>query len=176
MWELRAILCIPVYIITWQYGAPDQIVPPTIIFTTATQKSCTPVSSGVSLLHCTVQDEDVLVGCWNRRQQTHSLTGSSSKHWAKTDCLQRRLFNSAGKNYFPFIFSDWNSVDFCWWAVTLIYNCSKWGLVVTGCWLTGSLTAFNLLIISSVEPSLSLAVSVTLWPWHSTIKTELGES
>ena len=136
----------------------------------------TPVSSGVSLLHCTVQDEDVLVGCWNRRQQTHSLTGSSSKHWAKTDCLQRRLFNSAGKNYFPFIFSDWNSVDFCWWAVTLIYNCSKWGLVVTGCWLTGSLTAFNLLIISSVEPPLSLAVSVTLWPWHSTIKTELGES
>ena len=151
MWELRAILCIPVYIITWQYWDPDQIVPLNYIYSDSQVPKVSSLllipanNCSVCPLHCTDQEEDVVA--WSRsdvltRLQTHSLTPSSipvntALCGAQTDCLQKMLFSSAGKISFHSVI--FYSLDFCWWAwpssIIVVSGVSWWR---AGDWLSDS--------------------------------------
>ena len=79
------------YIITWQYEDPDQIVPLNYIYNIGSQVSVRVVSPANNYVQSTPELSSplsrmkvlvlvlVLVGSWNRRQQTRSLSIRPSK-------------------------------------------------------------------------------------------------
>ena len=118
MWELRAILCIPVYIITWQYWDPSPLL--YLQQTTPTHKSTPPARKFHSWLFLPIIVSRVssLQSPWSRISSwAWSEVGTEdSKHIPSPSApvntelrlivYRRCHLTWLGRNYFPFISSD----------------------------------------------------------------------